>query len=73
MGEEEDRRVEPLQRESGLVPGFLALDNLDKVEVRPPIAGYIKGFARKLAARSGDREQSTAAWLGNLWRPEHEL
>jgi hypothetical protein len=71
LGEEEDQSAEPVQLEEALVPSFVALDELDSADVRPPIVGYIRGFARDRAAR-GDPGLATAAWLGNLWRPEDD-
>jgi len=65
---ERDRHAEPKQLEEGLVPAFLGLDDLDQIVLRPPIAGYIRGFAR-LRGSSVDPHPATAAYLGNLWRP----
>lgn len=63
-GTEEDPSQVPEQRESHLEPAFVALSDLDSLRLRPPIAGYIRGFARS--------SRSTAAYLGNLWRAESE-
>lgn len=62
LGAERDRSAEPRQMEERLEPVFVRLDDLDKVGLRPPIAGYIRGFARS--------HNSTAAYLGNVWRPD---
>lgn len=64
LGAERDRSASPSQREGGLEPHFVALSALDTVGLRPPIAGYIRGFAR--AGRH------TAAYLGNVWRPDDD-
>lgn len=65
---ERDRHAEPKQLEKGLVPAFLRLDDLGQIDLRPPIAGYIRGFAQ-LRGSSLDPHPATAAYLGNLWRP----
>jgi broad specificity phosphatase PhoE/ADP-ribose pyrophosphatase YjhB (NUDIX family) len=62
LGADRDRRTVPAQLEENLEPSFVALADLDKIGLRPPMAGYIRGFAR-----SG---QATASYLGNLWRPD---
>jgi ADP-ribose pyrophosphatase YjhB (NUDIX family) len=62
LGAERDRSAEPRQMEEHLEPVFVALEDLDKVGLRPPIAGYVRGFARS--------HNSTAAYLGNVWRPD---
>jgi 8-oxo-dGTP diphosphatase len=61
VGEERNREALPRQLEDRLEPGFIPLAELDKVGLRPPIAGYIRGFARSRHA---------AAYLGNVWRPD---
>jgi 8-oxo-dGTP diphosphatase len=62
LGAERDRAAEPRQLEDHLKPQFVSLDDLDKVGLRPPIGGYIRGFSRS--------RQATAAYLGNVWRPD---
>jgi len=61
LGEIADRHASPAQREAALDPVFLPLTDLDTVGLRPPLGGYIRGFARS--------RQFTAPYLGNLWRP----
>jgi len=61
LGAERDASATPRQREDNLEPQFVKLDDLDKVALRPPIAGYIRGFGRG--------GEASAAYLGNLWRP----
>ncbi len=64
LGAERDRTALPVQLEEGLEPTFVRLADLDKIGLRPPIAGYIRGLARS--------RQATAAYLGNVWRPDGE-
>ena len=59
-----DGRSEPEPREPGLEARFVPLGLLPELDVRPPLAGHL----RALHARDGER---TAAYLGNLWRPEN--
>jgi ADP-ribose pyrophosphatase YjhB (NUDIX family) len=68
IGAEDDPLAQPRQLEAGLAPSFVALDGLEKIGLRPPIAGYIRGYARALRSRR-DPRWSTAAYLGNVWRP----
>jgi ADP-ribose pyrophosphatase YjhB (NUDIX family) len=71
VGSERDGNALPEQREPGLAPAFIPLDDLDGIGLRPPIAGYIRGYAR--SRRSGtDLRRSTAAYLGNVWRPTED-
>ena len=68
VGAEREHGEEPRQLEKGLVPSFVPLADLDQIGLRPPIAGYIRGFARSHRPGPG-WHRSTAAYLGNLWRP----
>jgi 8-oxo-dGTP diphosphatase len=54
--------TEPQAREPGLNPAFVSVDELSRLNLRPPIAGHL----RALHARGG-RGQGT--YLGNVWRP----
>lgn len=67
VGSERDQRGEPTQLEDGLEPSFVALAELSKIGLQPPIAGYIRGFASSRRYEA-DPHRSTAAYLGNLWR-----
>jgi 8-oxo-dGTP diphosphatase len=59
-----DRRGdEPGPREPGTEARFVPLGQLAGLDVRPPLAGHL----RALQARGGE---PTAAYLGNLWRPQ---
>lgn len=55
--------AEPQVREPGLEPHFVPADRLNELELRPPIAGYLRGLLGQGA------RQGTAPYLGNLWRP----
>ena len=48
--------------ETGMTAAFVPLAMLGQLDLRPPIAGHLRG----LHAR---RQSRTAAYLGNLWRP----
>jgi 8-oxo-dGTP diphosphatase len=63
LGTERDRQAVPAQLEAHLDPAFVPLSDLDKIGLRPPIAGYIRGLARS-------NQPPTAAYLGNLWRAD---
>jgi ADP-ribose pyrophosphatase YjhB (NUDIX family) len=58
----EDGRSEPQVIEHGLKPTFVSAEQLGALNLRPPIAGHIKGIAASPLMR-------TAAYLGNMWRP----
>lgn len=66
LGADLDPRADAIEVEQGLAPAFIPLDDLHEIGLRPPIAGYIRGFA---ASRSKFNDPPTAAYLGNLWRP----
>ncbi|MBN9743306.1 NUDIX domain-containing protein [Amycolatopsis sp. A1MSW2902] len=51
---------EPHGVEDGLVPAFIRLERLAAVGLRPPIGGHLRAF---------HRDNRTAAYLGNVWRP----
>jgi len=58
-----DVRGEPVPQEPGLDTRFVPLDALPGLDLRPPLAGHLRG----LYARG---TEPTAAYLGNLWRPQ---
>ena len=58
---EEPDRPAPIKCEPGLTPSFVAFDDLALIDLRPPIAGYLRGAVRSHPQRS-------APYLGNLWR-----
>ncbi|HTT54792.1 MAG TPA: NUDIX hydrolase [Streptosporangiaceae bacterium] len=58
-----DVRGDPLPSEPGLEARFVPLTALPRLDVRPPLAGHL----RALHARGSE---PTAAYLGNLWRPQ---
>lgn len=51
-----------LRGEPGSRPEWLSRDRLRRIELRPPIAGYLPAVMH--------RNRSDAAYLGNMWRPE---
>jgi 8-oxo-dGTP diphosphatase len=52
---------QPERREVGLEPQFVPLAQLNELDLRPPVAGYLRGMV--------GRGVPSAAYLGNLWRP----
>lgn len=60
-----DRGQEPRSPEPGLDASFVPLDALPQLDLRPPIAGHLRGLYARYPIR-------TAAYLGNLWRPRHQ-
>jgi 8-oxo-dGTP diphosphatase len=56
-------RGEPEAKEEGMEARFVPLRMLSGLVLRPPIAGHLRGL------HPGGRTR-TAAYLGNLWRPE---
>jgi 8-oxo-dGTP diphosphatase len=53
---------QPEHREAGLEPQFVPLARLPGLDLRPPVAGYLRGMRA--------RGVPSAPYLGNLWRPE---
>lgn len=68
MGAERDRHAEPVQIEARLAPEFVLLDDLDQLDLRPPIAASIRGLASTRGS-GADPHRSTAVYLGNVWQP----
>jgi len=56
-------RSEPAPVEEGLEALFVPLDALPRLTLRPPIAGHLRALHARGPAR-------TAAYLGNMWRPD---
>ena len=56
-------RGEPETAEEGLDAQFVPLHAFPRLALRPPIAGHLRALHTRGRAR-------TAAYLGNLWRPE---
>jgi ADP-ribose pyrophosphatase YjhB (NUDIX family) len=54
---------EPEAREPDLEARFVPLSVLSGLRMRPPLAGYLRALSSSGAVR-------TAAYLGNMWRPE---
>lgn len=59
---EMDPTATPDQREAGLTPLFYPVEQIARLQLRPPIAGHV----RALLARGGRGE---GVYLGNVWRP----
>jgi ADP-ribose pyrophosphatase YjhB (NUDIX family) len=59
---EHGRQAAPLSSEPGLEPQFVALGMLARLDLRPPLAGHLRGLAA--------RRPAVAPYLGNLWRPQ---
>jgi ADP-ribose pyrophosphatase YjhB (NUDIX family) len=53
---------EPRSGEPDLSARFVPLSQLHQLDLRPPMAGHLRGLHARGTAR-------TAAYLGNLWRP----
>lgn len=56
-------RRDPGPAEDGLEAVFVPLSDLPKLALRPPIAGHLRALNTRGTA-------GTAAYLGNLWRPD---
>ncbi|MGH3231458.1 MAG: NUDIX hydrolase [Streptosporangiaceae bacterium] len=52
----------PEQRERGLTPAFVPVDDIHELDLRPPLAGHLR-------AMLGRRRELYAPYLANLWRP----
>jgi 8-oxo-dGTP diphosphatase len=52
----------PERREAGLEPRFVPLAQLHELDLRPPVAGHLRGMRA--------RGVPSAPYLGNLWRPD---
>jgi 8-oxo-dGTP diphosphatase len=57
--------VQPEAREDGMEPLFVPLDDVQRLDLRPPLAGHLRGLLG-----SGGRRY--APYLANLWRPVAE-
>jgi len=68
LGSERDPHAAPRQIEERLKPVFVPLHGLEQVQLRPPIAGYIKGLVRSGTSHS-ELHRHSASYLGNVWRP----
>lgn len=56
--------AEPVSREQHRHPGFVPLDRLQHLHLRPPVAGHLRALTGRRSAASG------APYIGNLWRPD---
>ena len=58
-----DRSREPEAVEPGLAPHFYPVADIGALELKPPIAGFIRNLHSRASKGEG-------AYLGNVWRPE---
>ena len=54
--------TEPRQQEPGLDPAFIPVEKISRLELRPPLAGHLRGML-------GRRRPLYAPYLANMWRP----
>ena len=54
--------VQPEVREPGMEPLFVPVDQIHEVDLRPPLAGHLRGML-------GQGRERYAPYLANLWRP----
>jgi len=54
--------IRPEQQEPGLTPAFVPVDEISGIDLRPPLAGHLRGML-------GHRGRLYAPYLANLWRP----
>ncbi|MHB1737944.1 MAG: NUDIX domain-containing protein [Actinomycetes bacterium] len=59
---------DPEPVEDGMRPCFVGLDTLGSLDLRPPIAGYLRGL--RGSGLRGSGLSRTAPFLGNLWRDQ---
>lgn len=58
-----DSSPQPRQQEPDLVPAFMPLTEIQDLDLRPPLAGYLRGML-------GQRARRYAPYLANMWRPD---
>jgi len=56
---------QPQAAEPGLDAMFVPLSDLHQLDLRPPMAGHLRGLYARHPVR-------TAPYLGNLWRPQRQ-
>jgi 8-oxo-dGTP diphosphatase len=54
--------LQPEEREPGLEPVFVPVDEINLLDLRPPLAGHLRSML-------GRRGQLYAPYLANMWRP----
>jgi len=69
LGVESRPEAMPEEREPGRRPEFVALRALRNGRMHPPLAGHLASV-QDVRDTSGEASRG-AAYLGNLWRPEH--
>ena len=57
-----ERDAEPVQQEPGLSPAFVPVEEISRLNLRPPLAGHLRGMV-------GHRRPLYAPYLANMWRP----
>jgi 8-oxo-dGTP diphosphatase len=55
--------AQPEVSEPGLEPRFVPVSQLGELDLRPPLAGHLRGLL-------GQRRDRYAPYLANLWRPQ---
>jgi ADP-ribose pyrophosphatase YjhB (NUDIX family) len=53
---------QPEEREPGMEPVFVPIDGIHELDLRPPLAGHLRGML-------GPGRERYAPYLANLWRP----
>jgi 8-oxo-dGTP diphosphatase len=53
---------EPQQHEPGLAPAFIPVEQISRLDLRPPLAGHLR-------AMLSHRRPLYAPYLANMWRP----
>jgi 8-oxo-dGTP diphosphatase len=57
---------QPAQQEPGLVPAFVAVSDIGALDLRPPLAGHLRGML-------SHRGRLYAPYLANMWRPDRDI
>lgn len=59
---EAGKPVQPQALEPGMEPQFVPMDKIGELDLRPPVAGHLRGLL-------GQGRDRYAPYLANLWRP----
>jgi 8-oxo-dGTP diphosphatase len=54
--------AQPQVREPGMEPLFVPVSRINELDLRPPLAGYLRGML-------GQGRERYTPYLANLWRP----
>ncbi|MGH3125796.1 MAG: NUDIX hydrolase [Streptosporangiaceae bacterium] len=60
---ESEPNTAPEVREAGMMPVFVPVEQVQELDLRPPVAGHLRGLLN-----GGGRRY--APYLANLWRPD---